>query len=139
MTNYLESCQSEFWKEVFEQEVNYVTRALKGCNDVLSVGCGPAIIERALQENNFNVTGLDVSEEALEGAPDSIRTVVGSAENMDKLLIAPILAVALYLIYRYVRKSARGGGGCHGDCGKCSPELMRKTHSFRTKQGTRFG
>lgn len=90
MSSYMESCQSDRSidrsKEVFEQEVEYVTRALRGCNDVLSVGCGPAIIEKALQEKNFNVTGLDVSEEALEGAPDSIRAVVGSAENMDKFV-----------------------------------------------------
>ena len=49
----------------------------------MSVGCGPAIIERGLQEHGFNVTGLDVSKEALEGVPDNIRTVVGSAEHMD--------------------------------------------------------
>lgn len=97
MGEYLKTCQSEFWKEVFEQEVNYITRALKGYNDVLSVGCGPAIIERALQENNFNVTGLDISEEALEGAPDSIRTVVGSAENMDKFIDSSFDA-AIYVV-----------------------------------------
>lgn len=83
MSSYLESCKTEFWKKVFEKELQYILRGLKGYENVLSVGCGPAIIEAGLQENGFNVTGLDVSEEALEGAPDNIRTVVGSAENMD--------------------------------------------------------
>jgi len=83
MNNYLNSCQSEFWKEIFEKELEYILRKLEGYKNVLSVGCGPAVIERGLQENGFNVTGLDVSRIALEGAPDNIRRVVGSAEDME--------------------------------------------------------
>ncbi len=83
MGRYLESCKSAFWKRVFENELDYILRELRGYKNILSVGCGPAIIERGLGENGFDVTGLDVSKEALEGAPDSIRTVVGLAENMD--------------------------------------------------------
>jgi ubiquinone/menaquinone biosynthesis C-methylase UbiE len=82
MGKYLESCRSEFWQEVFRKETEYLLTALKDCKNILSVGCGPAIIERELQENGFNVVGLDVSKEALKGAPDSIRTAVGSAEEM---------------------------------------------------------
>ena len=83
MKKYLQSCKTNFWKEVFEAELNYILRELKGTKDVLSVGCGPAIIETGLAEHGFNVTGLDISKEALDQAPDSIRTVVGSAKNMD--------------------------------------------------------
>ncbi len=83
MTSYLEACQTEFWKNVFEQEMNYILNVLKDHKEILSVGCGPAIIESGLQEYGFQVTGLDVSKEALEGAPDSIRTVIGSAEDME--------------------------------------------------------
>lgn len=83
MSRYLESCQSEFWKQVFEKELEYILRELKGYKDILSVGCGPAIMEKGLQENGFNITGLDISNEALEGVPDSVRTVVGSAEKME--------------------------------------------------------
>ena len=36
-----------------------------------------------MQENGFDVTGLDVSKEALQGVSDSIRAVVGIAEDMD--------------------------------------------------------
>lgn len=82
MEKYLESCRSEFWREVFRKETEYLLTVLKDCKNILSVGCGPAIIERELQENSINVVGLDVSKEALKGAPDSIRTVVGSAEEM---------------------------------------------------------
>ena len=83
MDKYLESCKAEFWKEVFQAELEYILQELKGTKDVLSIGCGPAIIEAGLVEHGFNVTGLDISKEALDEMPDGIRTVVGSAENMD--------------------------------------------------------
>lgn len=82
MDKYMKSCKTEFWGNVFRAELEYTLRELKGTKDVLSVGCGPAIIEAGLAEHGFNVTGLDISEEALNRAPDSIRTVAGSAENM---------------------------------------------------------
>ena len=83
MKSYLQSCKTEFWEKVFRAELDYILRELKGTKDILSVGCGPAIIETGLSEHGFNVTGLDVSKEALEQAPDSIRTMAGSAEKMD--------------------------------------------------------
>ena len=83
MEKYLQSCKSEFWKKVFKAELDYILHQLKGTKDVLSVGCGPAIIETGLAEHGFNVTGLDISKEALDQAPDNIRTVAGPAEKMD--------------------------------------------------------
>jgi len=83
MEKYLQSCKTEFWKNVFKAELDYILRELNGAKDVLSVGCGPAIIEAGLAEHGFNVTGLDISKEALDQVPDKIRTVVGSAEEMD--------------------------------------------------------
>ena len=82
MEKYLQSCKSEFWKKVFKAELDYIADYLKDVKNVLSVGCGPAIIETGLAEYGFNITGLDISKEALDQAPDNIRTVVGSAENM---------------------------------------------------------
>ena len=104
MEKYLESCKSEFWKEVFEAELDYVLRRLKGTKDVLSVGCGPAIIEAGLAEHGFNVTGLDISKEALDQAPDNIRTVAGMAENVDfpdASFDAAIYIVSLQFIENY--------------------------------------
>jgi ubiquinone/menaquinone biosynthesis C-methylase UbiE len=80
---YLQSCKTEFWKKVLRAELDYILQELKDADDVLSVGCGPAIIETGLTEKGFNVTGLDISKQALEQPPDSVRTVLGSAENMD--------------------------------------------------------
>ena len=83
MEKYLQSCKSEFWKEVLKTELDYVFQQLSGVKDVLSIGCGPAIIEAGLAELGFSVTGLDISEEALGQAPDNIRKKAGSAEKMD--------------------------------------------------------
>jgi len=113
MEKYLQSCKSELWKEVFKAELDYILHQLKGTKDVLSVGCGPAIIEAGLAERGFNVTGLDVSEEALDQAPDSVRTVAGSAENMDFASLsfdAAIYVASIQFIERYkeaIKQSAR--------------------------------
>ena len=113
MKRYLQSCKADFWKNIFEAELAYTLREVKGTKDVLSVGCGPAIIEAGLTEHGFNVTGLDVSKEALGQAPDSVRTVVGSAENMDfaeSSFDAVICVASLQFIENYqeaVRQAVR--------------------------------
>jgi len=113
MSEYLKSCQSEFWKEVFRKEAEYISRELRGYKSVLSIGCGPAIIEGELQENGFNITGLDISKEALEEAPDSIRTIVGSAEDMefeDASFNAAIYVASLQFVNDYgkaIQETAR--------------------------------
>ena len=79
---YLASCRSEFWQKVFEAELDYLLRQLKPGDEILSVGCGPAIMERRLTEQGFLVVGLDVSREALACAGDAIRAVAASAVEM---------------------------------------------------------
>jgi ubiquinone/menaquinone biosynthesis C-methylase UbiE len=82
MARYIESCRKEFWKKVFRLELEYLVDRLNGCREVLSVGCGPASIEGGLAERGFHITGLDVSREALNCAPDQVRTVAAKAEEM---------------------------------------------------------
>ena len=109
MNKYLRSCKREFWSNVFGAELEYTLQELKGTKDVLSVGCGPAIIESGLAEHGFNVTGLDISEQALSQAPDSVRTVAGSAENMvfsDSSFDAIIYITSLQFIDNY-RKAVK--------------------------------
>lgn len=104
MKKYRDSCKSGFWQAIFEKEVNYLSPRLKGCRNILSVGCGSAIIEKELQAKGFDITGLDVSKEALEGAPYSIRTVVGSAEMMEfgsNIFDAVIYIASLQFIDNY--------------------------------------
>ncbi|RJP23838.1 MAG: class I SAM-dependent methyltransferase [Candidatus Abyssobacteria bacterium SURF_5] len=95
-SSYYESCRSDFWKRVFQQEVDYLRRELAGCKNLLSVGCGPAIIEGMLGHYGFDVTGLDISQEALNQAPDQVRTVLGSAEqtNIESSSFDAIIYVA---------------------------------------------
>jgi ubiquinone/menaquinone biosynthesis C-methylase UbiE len=104
MKEYLQSCKSEFWKKVFKAELEYIINQLKGTTNVLSVGCGPAIIEAGLAEQGFNVIGLDISKEALNWAPDNIRKVSGSAEKMgfaNDYFDAVIYVASLQFIEKY--------------------------------------
>lgn len=80
--HYFESCRKVFWQKVFQLEVGYLVAHLKTCRDILSVGCGPAIIEGELAKHGYNVTGLDISKEALHCAPDHIRSVAARAEEL---------------------------------------------------------
>lgn len=111
--SYLRSCRTDFWKEVFKAEISYLLRHLAGSKDVLSVGCGPAVIESALSEHGFSVTGLDVSQEALDCAPDSIRKVAARAEDMPfpkASFDAVIYVVSLQFVENYkqaIEKTAR--------------------------------
>jgi len=116
---YIESCRNEFWQEVFQLELAYLVEHLKGCRDVLSVGCGPATIEGELAKRGFNVTGLDVSQEALNCAPDNVRTVAARAEDIpfpDSSFDAVVYVVSLQFVDDYrkaIEKSAsvlRPGG-----------------------------
>ena len=79
---YFNTCQTEFWSKVFAAEFAYLMKHLHPEDEILSVGCGPAIIEKKLIENGFAVIGQDVSQEAIACAPDSIRAVIAPAENM---------------------------------------------------------
>ena len=79
---YLKSCATDFWQRVFEAELDCLLNHLKPDDKILSVGCGPAIIERSLAGRGFQVTGLDISQEALACAGDSLRTVIAPAEEM---------------------------------------------------------
>ncbi len=82
MEQYLRSCRTALWQAVFRAETEYLVPLLEGSRNVLSVGCGPAVIEGALTGRGFRVTGLDISREALDQAPDTVRTVAGRAEDM---------------------------------------------------------
>lgn len=79
---YVRICQTKFWQDIFRLETEYLLKQLKGKDHILSVGCGPAVIEKTLSERGFKITGLDVSREALNRAPDKIRTVAARAEDM---------------------------------------------------------
>lgn len=136
--SYLEICQSSFWQTVFEKELEYLLRKLKSYDKVLSVGCGPAVIERGLQENGFEVVGLDVSKEALDETPDNIRTVVGTAEDMDfpdSSFDATIYVASMQFIDNY-RKAVKETARVLSRDGKLVAMLLNPESEF-FKQQTR--
>ncbi|NLA40606.1 MAG: class I SAM-dependent methyltransferase [Smithella sp.] len=101
---YAKTCQEDFWQKIFRAETDYLMARLEGCRDILSVGCGPAIIEGELIRKGFHLTGLDVSAEALACAPDGLRTVTGRAEDMpfpDNSFDAVIFVASLQFIADY--------------------------------------
>ncbi len=79
---YTASCDTPFWQQVFEHESNYLMQHISKNDHVLSVGCGPAVIERSLIANGYQIVGMDVSAEALHCAKDTFRVVTASAEDM---------------------------------------------------------
>lgn len=82
MKNYAVACQKEFWQEVLKVETAYLIQHLEDMREILSVGCGPAIIEGELAQRGFRITGLDVSREALNSAPDRVRTIAARMEDV---------------------------------------------------------
>lgn len=101
---YRESCRKAFWRQVFREEAAYLAARLKGFPEILSVGCGPAGVEAELIRLGFSVTGLDVSRETLDGAPDGLRAVVGRAEELsfpDHAFDAVIFVASLQFVDDY--------------------------------------
>lgn len=82
MDRYLRACQTEFWERVFRVELEIIIEYVHGAEDILSVGCGPAVIEGRMAERGFHVTGLDISPQALALAPHGVKTVAASADRM---------------------------------------------------------
>lgn len=82
MRKYWKSCESEFWQNVFRVETDYLLKHLKGCQTVLSVGCGPAVIEAALGKHGYQVTGVDIEPGALRETSGTVKMVVARAEDL---------------------------------------------------------
>jgi len=118
-SDYLRSCRSEFWRKVFSAELDYLLQRLRPGDEILSVGCGPALIESGLVEHGFSVVGLDVAREAIAGAPDTLRTVVAPAEKLpfaDAAFDVVLFIVSLQFVENYrqalteARRVLRPGG-----------------------------
>lgn len=93
---YLRACQSPFWRQVFAAELDYLLQRLRPGDEILSVGCGPALIEGGLADHGFAVTGLDVSPQAIAAAPVTLRTVVAPAEQLP--FAAAVFDAVLFIV-----------------------------------------
>lgn len=79
---YGKACRGDFWQRVFRLEADFIAQRLVGCRDILSVGCGPAIVEGLLAGRGFRVTALDASRDMLGRAPRGVDTMAGLAEKL---------------------------------------------------------
>jgi len=80
--NFIEFCASEFGREIMDREAEYIRNEFQFCKKILDVGCGIGSIEERLLE--FDITGIDSSEEMLEEARkrSDKEFIHGDAENL---------------------------------------------------------
>ncbi|MFO8133238.1 MAG: methyltransferase domain-containing protein [Thermoplasmatota archaeon] len=69
---------------IAEAEAALLDSLLPCCSSVLSVGCGPAIVEHhlAMQRPDLAITGMDTSAAMLQHAPDNMPTIQANAEAL---------------------------------------------------------
>ncbi len=74
---------TDLGKKILEKEAEFISKKLGTAKNVLSVGCGPALIEaRAIELNpRMEILGLDNSKEMLDQASDIIK-ILGDATKM---------------------------------------------------------
>ncbi len=82
LEKYLRFYETKLGGVITEKELEYVAKFFKDCSNVLSVGCGPAVLEGKLATifPEMNIVGIDNSKKMLSVA--SIKTVLGKGEKM---------------------------------------------------------
>lgn len=88
---------------IVTQEAQYISEQVAGCRILLSIGCGPAIIEARLKRSlpKTTIIGLDSSKEMLTQAPKGVTLIQGDALNLalkDRCCDAVIFVTALEFI-----------------------------------------
>ena len=71
-------------KAIAAAEAALLDDMLRCCSSMLSIGCGPAAVERELLKRrpDLSITGLDASEAMLQSASADIPVVQGNAEAL---------------------------------------------------------
>jgi ubiquinone/menaquinone biosynthesis C-methylase UbiE len=105
---YLKFYNSKFGKEVLEKELEFVESKLKGCKNVLSIGCGPALLEARLHQLHpeMNITGLDSSKEMVVQVSKSVHLEYGDAQHLkfdDDSFDAVLYVTSMEFIEEYER------------------------------------
>ncbi len=82
--HYLDFYYTNFGRKILERELEFIQSELVGCKCVLSIGCGPAILEARLAQLNPDtfIIGLDNSKEMLAQAPKFLNVVLGDAKHL---------------------------------------------------------
>ncbi len=83
-TAYVSFYQTAQGNAIAEAEAALLDSLLPCCSSVLSVGCGPAIVERLLLKRraDLSITGMDTSAAMLQHAPDNMPTIQANAEAL---------------------------------------------------------
>ena len=83
ISDFIEYYNSQFGKEVLNQESSFIRDNLKNCTNILDVGCGIGIFEEKL--NQLPITGLDLDRLSIEEARrrSKQRFVHGDATRME--------------------------------------------------------
>ena len=110
---YVKFYNSEFGRKVLEKELEFVEKRLKGCENVLSIGCGPALLEAELQHLHpeMRIIGLDSSKEMLKQAPSSLHVEYGDAQRLkfdDNSFDAVLYVTSLEFIKDYEKAIKEG-------------------------------
>lgn len=103
---YLKFYDREFGKEILRKEVEFVESRLNNCKSVLSIGCGPALLESRLHQLHpeMNIVGLDSSREMLAHASKSIHLEYGDAHHLrfgDGVFDAVLFVTSLEFVEDY--------------------------------------
>ncbi|MBN1280497.1 MAG: methyltransferase domain-containing protein [Candidatus Thermoplasmatota archaeon] len=82
---YIKFYSTPFGKKILDEETHYVEKKLRGRTHVLSIGCGPALLEAQLQWHHpeMTVIGLDRSKEMITQASHGVTLVYGDAEHLE--------------------------------------------------------
>jgi len=103
---YLDFYSNKFGRDVLEKELEFVESKLKGCKNVLSIGCGPAFLEARLHQLHpeMDITGLDNSKEMIVQASKTIHLEYGDARHLefdDNIFDAVLYVTSLEFIENY--------------------------------------
>ena len=68
---YIQFYNTAIGKKILEHETRIIDEKLMGRKKVLSIGCGPAVIEERLHQlrPEMNIMGLDKSKEMIQQTP----------------------------------------------------------------------
>ena len=81
---YAKFYKNDFGKKILEKELEFVNLKLGDCENILSIGCGPAFLEAKLQQINpeKKIIGVDSSMEMIKQAPKTVSISYGDGQNL---------------------------------------------------------
>jgi len=85
VTKYVQFYSTSLGKGILEQETRFVNERLMNRKKILSIGCGPALLEEKIHQlhPDMNIIGLDISKEMIQQAPKSIPVLHGYAQHLE--------------------------------------------------------